>query len=180
MAARIARSLAGEVDVVLVRKLRAPAQPEVAVGAVDEQGRTYVAPYAGRFGADEEYLAEERDRQLELIRSRRHRYTPGRAPLDPTARVVVVVDDGMATGSTMLAALHTLQNHHPALIVCAVPVASEDALALVRDQADEVVCLETPHHFAAVGNFYRDFGEVTDDEVVAALNGATAGGEGRG
>lgn len=171
MAAIIAERLGGEVDVVLVRKLGAPGQPELAVGAVDESGWTFVAPHAAAVGADEAYLAAERDRQLALIRTRRALYTPGRSPIDSAGRVVIVIDDGLATGSTMISALHGLRQRRPDRLVCAVPVAPPETLERIRPDADEVVCLLAPPDFQAVGRYYDDFDQVTDDEVVAILNG---------
>jgi len=165
----IAQQLGGELDVVLARKLHAPFLPEVAVGAVDESGWTYVSPHAGRLGADSDYLAQETRTQLQALRARRTLYTPIRAPIDPAGRTVIVVDDGLATGATMVAALHGLRARHPARLVCAVSVASPEALALVRPLADEVVCLEAPPDFEAVGQFYRDFAQVEDDEVIRLL-----------
>ncbi len=165
----IAQQLGGELDVVLARKLHAPFLPEVAVGAVDESGWTYVSPHAGRLGADSDYLAQETRTQLQALRARRALYTPIRAPIDPAGRTVIVVDDGLATGATMVAALHGLRARHPARLVCAVSVASPEALALVRPLADEVVCLEAPPDFEAVGQFYRDFAQVEDDEVIRLL-----------
>ncbi len=165
----IAQQLGGELDVVLARKLHAPFLPEVAVGAVDESGWTYVSPHAGRLGADSDYVAQETRTQLQALRARRALYTPIRAPIDPAGRTVIVVDDGLATGATMVAALHGLRARHPARLVCAVSVASPEALALVRPLADEVVCLEAPPDFEAVGQFYRDFTQVEDDEVIRLL-----------
>lgn len=165
----IAQQLGGELDVVLARKLHAPFLPEVAVGAVDESGWTYVSPHAGRLGADSDYVAQETRTQLQALRARRALYTPIRAPIDPAGRTVIVVDDGLATGATMVAALHGLRARHPARVVCAVSVASPEALALVRPLADEVVCLEAPPDFEAVGQFYRDFAQVEDDEVIRLL-----------
>lgn len=169
MARQLADALEADLDVVLVRKLGAPGEPEVAVGSVDESGWVWVAPHAARFGADQDYLASETARQLERIRERRQRYSPIHAPVAVRGRTVIVVDDGLATGATMVAALHSLRQQQPARLVCAVPVASPEALALVQPLADEVVCLLVPDRFQAVGQFYRDFPQVSDDEVEALL-----------
>ncbi|HQY47785.1 MAG TPA: phosphoribosyltransferase family protein [Usitatibacteraceae bacterium] len=167
----IADALGGELDVVLVRKLGAPGNPEFAVGAVDEAGWEYIADYAAEMGASKTYLAEEADAQLATMRARRAAYTPARAPIDPAGRIVIVVDDGLATGATMMAALHSVRARGPKRLVCAVPVAAPESLEKVRPHADEVVCLDTPAAFHAVGQFYRSFGQVEDREVVAALAG---------
>jgi len=169
MGAEIARLLEGELDVVLVKKLHAPGSPEFAVGAVDESGWTYVAGYAASAGADQAYLAREKDAELALLRRRRAQYTPARAPADPAGRVAIVVDDGIATGASMIAALHAVRAKQPARLVCAVPVAPAESLEQIRPYADELVCLETPEGFMAVGQFYRHFEQVEDDEVVALL-----------
>lgn len=169
MGAAIARELEGELDVVLVRKLRAPYQLELAVGAVDETGWTYVARHAAGTGADPAHLAREKAEQLELLRRRRAQYTPARAPADSSGRIAIVVDDGIATGASMIAALHSVRARKPAKLVCAVPVAAPESLEQVRPYADEVVCLEAPENFMAVGQFYRDFAQVEDQEVVALL-----------
>lgn len=169
MAKIIADKLGGEFDVVLVRKLRAPYQPELAIGSVDESGWTYIAPYAASMGADEDYIASEKQDQVDTIRKRRAQYTPIRPPIDPAGRIVIVVDDGLATGATMISALHGLRARKPAKLVCAVPVAPPDTLAKVADMADEVVCLEAPEFFQAVGQFYQHFGQIEDDEVIEAL-----------
>jgi predicted phosphoribosyltransferase len=169
MGAEIARLLEGELDVVLVKKLHAPGSPEFAVGAVDESGWTYVAGYAASAGADQAYLAREKDAQLALLRRRRAQYTPARAPADPAGRVAIVVDDGIATGASMIAALHAVRAKKPARLVCAVPLAPAESLEQIRPYADELVCLETPEGFMAVGQFYRHFEQVEDDEVVALL-----------
>jgi putative phosphoribosyl transferase len=161
--------MSGELDVVLVRKLRAPGNPEFAIGSVDESGWVYVADYAPQAGASKEYIRNEVSTQLETIRQRRAQYTPVRQPVDPTARVVIVIDDGLATGSTMLAALHGLRAKQPAELICAVPVAPPDTLKKVRTNADRVICLSTPNNFGAVAQFYMDFPQVTDEEVIATL-----------
>lgn len=165
----LADELGGELDVVLVRKLRAPFSPEFAVGAVDESGWTYIADHAARAGADAAYLEREKQAQLETLRKRRAQYTPARPPIDAKDRIVIVVDDGLATGASMIAALHAARAKQPQRLICAVPVAAPDSLERVSPLADEVVCLEAPEEFYAVGQFYRDFPQVEDDEVVAIL-----------
>ena len=170
MAKIIAEELDGDLDVVLTRKLGAPGNPEFAIGAVDETGWTYLTEYAEASGATREYIAQEIAAQMETMRRRRAQYPPQREPLPAAGRVVIVVDDGLATGATMIAALHSLRAKHPARLVCAIPVAAEDALTTVKAYADEVVCLLTPPFFHAVGQFYRSFPQVSDEDVIALLH----------
>lgn len=165
----LADELGGELDVVLVRKLRSPFSPEFAIGAIDESGWTYVADHAARSGADAAYLEREKTTQLETLRKRRLQYTPARPPIDPKGRIVIVVDDGLATGASMIAALHSVRAKQPARLICAVPVAAPDSLERIEPYADEVVCLAAPAEFYAVGQFYREFPQVEDEEVVAVL-----------
>jgi putative phosphoribosyl transferase len=175
MAKIIADKLGGDLDVVLVRKLRAPRQPELAIGSVNESGWTYQADHAGFYGASAEYIEAEKRLQMQTIRQRRAQYTPIRPAVNPAGRIVIVIDDGLATGATMISALHGLRASKPARLVCAVPVAPPDTLAKVADLADEVVCLEAPASFQAVGQFYQHFPQVDDDEVVEILRTCNPG-----
>lgn len=169
MGRQVARALNADFDVVLVRKLGAPGNPELAVGAVDESGWATLTDFAPSVGATSSYLAEETARQLAILRRRRALYTPHREPANPEGRTAIVVDDGLATGATMIAALHAVRARRPAHLVAAVPVASPEAIAKVRELADEVVCLDTTPGFQAVAAFYRDFPQVSDEDVVAIL-----------
>ena len=168
----VAERLEGELDVVLTRKLHAPGSPEFAIGAVDETGWIYRAEHAGEAGGTDHYVQAQAAAELETIGRRRATYTPERTPLDPAGRVVIVIDDGLATGATMIAALHAVRARQPARLICAVPVASPEAVEKVRPYADEIVCLQTPGFFYAVGQFYRSFPQVDDAEVVAELRDA--------
>jgi len=169
MAKIIADKLEGEFDVVLVRKLRAPDYPELAIGSIDESGWTYIADHAASVGADSEYIEAERQQQLATIRQRRTQYTPVRPPIDPAERIVIVIDDGLATGATMISALHGLRSRKPARLICAIPVSPPETLRKIHSLADQVVCLFSPDNFRAVGQFYVDFPQVEDEEVIKVL-----------
>ena len=168
MARTIADALEGELDVVLVRKLRAPGQPELAIGAVDEAGTVLKGSYFDV--ADEEYLREEIRAQQEIIRARREMYTRAQRVIDPADRIVVIVDDGIATGSSMLAAIRSVRARKPQKLIVAIGVAPPHTLARIQAEADEVICLAAPVDFYAVGQFFDDFSEVTDDMVVTVLS----------
>jgi len=167
MAKFIADALGGELDVVLVHKLTHPEQPELAVGAIDEQGKAFVSEWAADL--DPAYLEAEKKRQLAVLAKRRATYTPGRQPIDPEGRIVIVVDDGIATGSTMTAALRALRGRKPKKLIGAVAVASSEAARAMLHECDALVCLSVPAEFYAVGQFFDDFAQVSDEEVIAIM-----------
>ena len=167
MAEIIADALGGELDVVLVHKLGAPGQPELAIGALDEAGNVFLSGYG--FDIDSGYIETEKLAQLEVLRKRRARYTPSRGAIDPHGRLVIVVDDGIATGSTMTAALRAIRRSKPKKLIGAVAVASPGAARAMSREADAVVCLNVPAEFYAVGEFFREFSQVSDEQVEAIL-----------
>lgn len=182
VAAEVARALDAPLDLLLVRKIGAPMQPEFAVAAVVDGDPPEVVTdeaNAKATGADARYLARETRREVDEIARRRQAYLHGRPPLPVAGATVVVVDDGIATGTTMRAALKALRRRSPARLVLAVPVAPSDAVALLAREVDDLVCLAEPWPFRAVGLHYVDFHQVPDDEVVAALR-AAAGAAGDG
>ena len=166
----VADRLEGELDVVLVRKIGAPGYPEYAIGAVDESGAVQISrDVAAATAAGEAYIQQEAARQLATIRARRQAYSRHRSAIDAAGRVVVVVDDGLATGATMQAALRWVRSRGPARLICAVPVAAPDSLARVSTLADDVVYLSAPPYFSAVGQFYERFPAVEDADVLRLL-----------
>ncbi|EAR20682.1 Phosphoribosyltransferase [Nitrococcus mobilis Nb-231] len=175
MAKRIADALGGELDVVLVHKLGAPGNPEYAVGAVSEDGTVQLSEHGRRLCSDK-YIEREVDIQLRTLRARRQSYTPVRPPIEPTGRVVIVVDDGSATGATMIAALQTLRQHAPRQLIAALGVAPPDALRRIEAAADTVICLAAPALFYAVGQHFSDFRQISDEEVIELLRQAREDG----
>jgi putative phosphoribosyl transferase len=171
MGKTIAELLEGELDVVLVRKLTSPYSSEFALGSIDESGWAYIADYAAGAGGTPEYMEREKARQMETLRERRAQYTPLHPPIDPAGRIAIVIDDGLATGSTMIAALHATRAKKPAKLICAVPVSPPDTLEKIRPLCDDLVCLSAPPDFRAVGQFYMDFNQISDDEVIEILKG---------
>jgi len=134
---------------------------------VDEGGHLYLAKHA--VGVSEAYLTVEKEAQLAALRKRRALYTPVRPCIHPAGRIVIVVDDGVATGSSMVAALRSVRAKGPAKLIAAMAVAPPDTLRRMAAEAEEVVCLEAPALFYAVGQFFEDFSQVSDAEVVAIL-----------
>jgi predicted phosphoribosyltransferase len=170
VAREIADALGAPLEILPVRKLGAPINPEYGIGAVAEDGTTVIDPEAAamlgvRDGDLEAIVAEE----VAELRRRVETYRGDRPPLDLRGRTVIVVDDGIATGVTDTAALRAVRRQAPRRVVLAVPVCSPDALQRLREEADEVVCLRVPRLLRGVGQFYRDFSEVTDEEVLHDL-----------
>lgn len=169
MARVIAQRLGAELDVMLVHKLRAPFQPELAVGAIDEAGRVYLTPFASDLAIAERDLDAEKHEQLAILKRRRERYTAAHPRVSLAGRTVILVDDGLATGATAIAAVRAARADRAGRIVVAVGVAPVATVSRLRAEADDVVCLHAPADFGAVGAFFTDFSEVTDDEVVRLL-----------
>lgn len=180
VAAEVAAVLGAPLDVLLVRKLGLPAQPELAMGAVAALGDAVVTVRTERVlaagGVDDETFARVRDRELAELRRRATAYRGNRPAPPVEGRTVVLVDDGLATGATVRAALQALAARHPGRTVVAVPVAAPTALETVAPLADEVVCLVAPPAFRAVGGAYRSFAQTTDDEVRDVLATGAPGG----
>lgn len=172
VAAEVAGALNAPLDVILVRKLAAPANPELAMGAVAEGDPPVVVrdeSLVRYFGVDEATFEEVLARELDELTRRRGVYTSGRAQVDVGGRTAIVVDDGVATGATMQAALHALRRRGAARLVVAVPVADASVLQILRGEADEVVCLQDRLVWNAIGPCYDDFRQLTDVEVTETL-----------
>ena len=176
MARVIADTLGGELDVALVHKLGAPGNPEYAIGAVEESGHVTLNPDARGLANDAE-LRDEVRRQRETLREHRLRYSAGRAAPDPEDRIVIVVDDGVATGSTLLAALHAIRGRRPRRLIAAAGVAPRRTAERLRQAADEVVCGREPSDLFAVGAFFEEFSQVSDAKVEELLRRHTSSQE---
>ncbi len=173
----VALALGFDLDVVVPRKLGAPHNPELAIGAVGPDGSVYTDEHlVSVLGVSSEYIKGRVEAELAEARRREAVYRRGRPPVPIEGRVVVVVDDGMATGSTATAALRAVRGRGAARVVLAVPVAPPESLRRMALEADEVVCLLTPEPFYAVGEWYEEFSQLSDEDVVRALELAGAGG----
>ncbi len=175
IAAEVARELGAELDLLLVRKIGAPWQPELAVAAVVDGSPPHLVMHqevCGMAGLTRPDIDRRVPEALREIERRRQVYLQGRAPLDIRDATVIVVDDGLATGTTMRAALQAVRQRGPRWVVLAVPVAPADSLAALQGEADEVVCLRTPSPFNAIGDHYVDFHQVGDEEVLRLMHDA--------
>lgn len=170
VAAEVARELGAPLDVVVVRKLGAPGQPELAIGAVAENGAVLVDwAMAGYLQVPEDYVEAEISRQLRLVEERSELYRRGGQPVPVAGKTCVLVDDGLATGSTAEAAVMSVAERGPERVIFAVPVGSVAGIRRVEEKADEVVCLSPEENLRAVSLYYRRFEPVDDEEVVRLL-----------
>jgi putative phosphoribosyl transferase len=173
----VARALGAPLDVLLVRKIGVPWQPELALGAVTDGDKpeTFIdKDLAKLLGISDDFVKEETARQVEELERRRRVYCAGRPPVDIAGSTAIVVDDGIATGATMRVALQAARKRNPARLVLATPVAAPDTVDRLRPLADEVVCVETPADLGAIGFYYADFHQMSDEEVTAILARAAA------
>lgn len=166
----VADALGVPLDVVVARKLPAPGNPELAVGAVAADGTVWLNEgYVADLGVDESYVEQATEREREAAARKLARYRGDRPAPDLAGKVVAVVDDGLATGATVRACVRQVRDAGAARVVVAVPVGPPDTVERLREEADEVVCVETPPHFGAVGQFYESFPQVSDEEAMGYL-----------
>jgi predicted phosphoribosyltransferase len=173
VAAEVARALEAPLDLVMVRKIGAPMQAELAVGAVVDGEKHEVVlndDIVRLLGVSQHYIDTECAKELLEIERRREKYLGGRPRVDVAGRVAVIIDDGIATGSTMRAALHATRRRNPTRLIIAVPVAPPETIELLQTEADEVRCLLKPEGLGAIGLYYRDFSQIGDSEVKALLD----------
>jgi putative phosphoribosyl transferase len=174
VAEEVARGLGAPLEILAVRKLGAPHNPEYGIGAIAEDGTRVFDPEAlAVLGIDNATLGAIVARESEELRRRVIAYRGDRPPLDLAGRTVIVVDDGVATGVTDTAALRSVRSRGPRWLLLAVPVGPPESIARLRGEADEVVCLLAPAHLYGVGQWYHDFSQVSDDEVIAALSASS-------
>lgn len=182
VAAEVAAALEAPLDLILVRKIGVPFQPELAMGAVVDGGDPIIVRNEDVImlaGVDESEFRAVCDNELAEIDRRQQRYLGGRQRAEVAGRTAIVIDDGIATGATTRAALRATRMRSPKKLVLAVPVAPNDSLAAMRAEADEVVCLEEHRLFGAIGLYYRDFRQVSDEEVIETLQRFPASHESR-
>ncbi len=170
----VALALGIELDTYLVRKLGVPQQPELAMGAIANDGRRYLnTKVLQEYGVNSETLEWITQREWQELQRRNLAYRQGRPPPQLTDRIIIVVDDGIATGASMFAAIDSLKEYRPQSLIVAVPVAPIETYTLLQSLVDEMICLHIPNPFHAVGEWYADFSQTTDTEVCVLLNQRT-------
>ena len=170
VASEVASALSCGLDLVIPRKIGAPNNPELAVGALAKEGAVILNKELTKsLNISPDYLREEIEKQVIEIKRRRQKYLGDRSSLDLRGKTVILVDDGLATGYTSLAAIKAVREDKPEKIVLAVPVAPREAIERLKNEVDELICLETPELFFAVGQFYYDFSQTTDEQVAEIL-----------
>lgn len=177
MAVEVAKALGAPLDLVLVRKIGVPYQPELAAAAVVDGGDPEIVvndDVVRLAGITRDYIEEQAREELAEIERRRHAYLEGRPRVPLEGRTLILIDDGIATGASIRAAIAALRRKNPQRLILAVPVAPADTVEMLRTQVDDVVCLAMPDPFFAIGMHYDDFHQVPDGEVVRLMNEATA------
>jgi len=167
----VAEAIEADLDVIIVRKLGAPHNPELAIGSIIEGGeKPYLNTHIiSQLGVGQEYIRRETEAQLREAARRADRYRQGASRPTISGRTVVLVDDGVATGATMISSIHGVRMENPSRLLAALPVGPADTIDEIARLVDDVYCLATPPFFGAVGQFYRDFGQTSDEEVVQIL-----------
>jgi putative phosphoribosyl transferase len=171
MAKIISERLAGDLDLLLVHKVGHPAHPEFGIASVTEEGDIYSGERFGQMGLSESDLRRLADEEIRKLREKREMYTPGRRAIDPVRRTCVIVDDGIATGVTMLAAVRSLKAKGAGRVIVAAPVASKEAVRNLEKEGADVRAVFVPEVFYAVGLFYHEFDQVSDEEVIDIMGG---------
>ncbi len=170
VAQSLAQTIEADLDIILSRKLGSPNQPELAMGALSENGDVFLNPYAvEQLAITEAYINFEKRKQMDEIRRRSQLIRKVHPKIPLAGRIAIVTDDGVATGATMQAAIWALRRENPQKLIIAIPVASDEAITRLADDVDEIFCLRLPDNFMAVGQFYINFDQVTDEEVLEIL-----------
>jgi putative phosphoribosyl transferase len=171
VAYEVAKALNAPLDLIIPRKIGAPNQPELAIGAVTKDGTTVLNRDILQYlRVPDDYVKEEVGHQVDEIKRRMDRYLGDKPRLSVEGKVVIIIDDGVATGATIRAAIASIRKRKPALIVLAIPVGPPDTIEELRREADKVICLMTPEPFFAIGQFYESFEQTSDEEVIQILS----------
>lgn len=171
VASEIAKTINSPIDLVIPRKIGAPGNSELAIGAVVDEGEVVINEgLKEHLGVSQDYLVHQIEQETQEIKRRRKKYLGEKPVTDLTGKIAIVVDDGLATGYTALAAVRAVRSRRPKQVVLAVPVAPRDTYKRLETEVDKLVCLEIPQIFFAVGQFYSDFSQTSDEEVIAILS----------